>query len=163
MKGAPHGAPFIRVDRLTAQNRWALALPAIACLANLPQDGSMSDNDVNLIRGDRATLIDDLLAEVPIEPGKVGHRTVLSAGGARVIVLSFDRGQQMKEHRSHHPLLLHAVDGHVRIAAAGQVMDLRPGGLVYLPNALAHSVEAIEPSRITLTPIGIESAPPAPE
>jgi quercetin dioxygenase-like cupin family protein len=116
----------------------------------------MNDNDVTMIGGEHATLIDDLLAAAPIEADKVGHHTVISIGGARVIVLSFDRGQQMKEHRSRHPLLLHALDGHVRVVAAGQVMDLRPGGLVYIPNALAHSIDALEPSRITLTPIGIE-------
>ena len=123
----------------------------------------MSDKDVNLIHSDQATLIEDLFATVPIETDKIGHRTVLSIGGARVIALSFDRGQQMKEHRSRHPLVLHALDGHVRVAAAGQVMDLRPGGLVYLPNALAHSIEALEPSRVTLTPIGIEPLAPIPE
>ncbi len=122
----------------------------------------MSDKEVTMIRGDHATLIDDLLAAAPVEADKIGHRTVLSIGGARVIVLSFDQGQQMKEHRSHHPLLLQALDGHVRVAAAGQVMDLRPGGLVYLPNALAHSIDAVAPSRITLTPIGIEPSAPAP-
>lgn len=116
----------------------------------------MSNNDASLIGGDHATLIDDLLAAAPVEADKVGHHTVISVGGARVIVVSFDRGQQMKEHRSRHPLLLHALDGHVRVTAAEQVMDLRPGGLVYVPYALAHSIDAVEPSRITLTPIGIE-------
>lgn len=104
---------------------------------------------------DDVTLIEDLLAIAPIEPGKVGHHTVLSVGGARVLVLSFDQGQRMKEHRSHHPLVLQALDGRLRISAAGKTSELRPGGLLYLPNALPHSVEALEPSRLALTPIGI--------
>jgi quercetin dioxygenase-like cupin family protein len=115
----------------------------------------MSDNDATLITAEHATLIENLLDTAPVETGKVGRHTVLAIGGARVIVLSFDNGQQMKEHRSHHPLLLHALDGHVRVTAAGQVMDLQPGGLVYLPNALTHSIDALAPSRITLTPVGI--------
>jgi quercetin dioxygenase-like cupin family protein len=72
-----------------------------------------------------------------------------------VIVLSFDAGQQMREHRSHHPLLLHTFDGKVRVTADGRSYDLDPGGLLYLPNAMPHSVEALEPSRISLTPIGV--------
>jgi quercetin dioxygenase-like cupin family protein len=115
----------------------------------------MSDNEVTLIQNDQVTHIDDVLAAAPIEPGKLGHHTVLSVGGARVIVLAFGAGQRMREHRSHHPLLLQALDGKVRVTAAEQTFDLRPGGLVYLPNALAHSIEALEPSRVSLTPIGI--------
>jgi quercetin dioxygenase-like cupin family protein len=115
----------------------------------------MSDDNVTITLDDQVTLIDDVLAAAPIEPGKVGHHTVLSVGGARVIVLAFAAGQHMREHRSHHPLLLHALDGKVRVTADGRSYDLSPGGLLYLPNALAHSVEALEPSRVSLTPIGI--------
>jgi quercetin dioxygenase-like cupin family protein len=106
----------------------------------------MSDDAVTLI---------DVLTNAPIEPGKLGHHTVLSVAGARVIALSFDQGQQMREHRTHHPVLLQALDGHVRVTTGGESHDLRPGGLLYLPNAQSHSVEALEPSRVTLTPIGI--------
>jgi quercetin dioxygenase-like cupin family protein len=120
----------------------------------------MNDNDVNpTTQDDQAMLVDSVFDAAPIVPGKVGHHTVLSVGEARVIALSFDRGQHMKEHRSHHPLILQALDGHVQVTAAGQTLDLRPGALMYLPNALAHSVEALAPSRVTLTPLGI--APPA--
>jgi quercetin dioxygenase-like cupin family protein len=106
----------------------------------------MSDDAVTLI---------DVLTEAPVEPGKLGHHTVLDVGGARVIVLTFDTGQQMREHRTHHPLILQALDGHVRVTTGGESHDLRPGGLLYLPNAQPHSVEALEPSRVSLTPIGI--------
>jgi len=114
----------------------------------------MSDNET-ITLDDQVTHIEDVLAAAPIEPGKVGHHTVLSVGGARVIVLAFEAGQQMREHRSHHPLLLHALDGRVRVTADGRSYDLKPGGLLYLPNALPHSVEALEPSRVSLTPIGV--------
>jgi len=103
---------------------------------------------------DTTTLI-DVFDEVPIEPGKIGHHTVLSVDGARVIALSFDRGQEMREHRTHHPILLQALDGHLRITAEDRVHDLRPGALLYLPAARPHAVEAVEPSRLTITPFGL--------
>ena len=116
----------------------------------------MTDNDATTATlDDQVTHIADVLALAPIQPGKIGHHTVLSVGGARVIVLAFEAGQHMREHRSHHPLLLHAFDGKVRVTADGQSYDLGPGGLLYLPNALPHSVEALEASRISLTPIGV--------
>ncbi len=115
----------------------------------------MSGTDTTLAQDEQVTLIDDVLASAPIEEGKLGHRTVLSVGSARVVVLAFPRGHHMREHRSHHPLLLQALDGLVRVTADGQTYDVRPGGLLYLPNARPHSVEALEPSRVTLTPIGV--------
>lgn len=122
--------------------------------------GAMTDNDAHpTTMSDHAKLVDNVLDAAPIVAGNLGHHTVLSVGGARVIALSFDQGQHMKEHRSHHPLIMQALDGHVRVTAAGQTLDLRPGGLLYLPNALAHSVEALAPSRVTLTPIGIPVSP----
>lgn len=115
----------------------------------------MSDNDVTQTHPDQVIHIEDVLAAAPIEPGKLGRHTVLSPGGIKVIVLAFASGQVMKEHRSHHPLLLQALDGHVRVTTAERTVELLPGGLLYLPNALAHSLEALEPSRVSLTPIGI--------
>jgi hypothetical protein len=102
----------------------------------------MSDDEVTLIQDDRVTHIEDVLAAAPIEPGKLGHHTVLSVGGARVIVLAFGRGQHMREHRSHHPLLLQALDGKVRVITAEQTVDLagiHPVGR-HLPGALDRSL-----------------------
>jgi quercetin dioxygenase-like cupin family protein len=115
----------------------------------------MTDNDATLTLDDQVTHIPDVLATAPIQPDKIGHHTVLSAGGARVIVLALDAGQTMREHRTHHPIVLHALDGKVRVTADGSSYDLSPGGLLYLPNAMPHSVEAVEPSRISITPFGV--------
>jgi quercetin dioxygenase-like cupin family protein len=114
----------------------------------------MSD-DASTTSQDQVSYVDDVFALAPIEPDRIGHHTALSVGGARVIVLSLARGQQLKEHRSHHPLVLQALDGRVRVRAADRDYDLRPGGLLYLPNAEPHAVEALEPSRLSLTPIGL--------
>lgn len=100
---------------------------------------------------DEFILIEDLRALAPVEAGRLGHHTVLEAGGARVIVLAFERGHVMREHRAPRPLLLQAVDGHLRIGVAGQTVDLRPGGLLYVPAGLHHAVEAVEASRLSLT------------
>ncbi|MDN5750888.1 MAG: cupin domain-containing protein, partial [Pseudonocardia sp.] len=100
------------------------------------------------------TAIEDLRASAPIEAGKLGHHTVLETAGARVIVLAFERGHHMKEHRAPRPLLLQAVDGHLRITAAERTVDLRPGGLMHLPASMPHAVEAVEPSRLSLILLG---------
>jgi quercetin dioxygenase-like cupin family protein len=100
------------------------------------------------------TAIEDLLAVAPIEAGRLGHHTVLATPSARVVVLAFDRGHLMKEHRAPRPLLLQALDGHLRITADDRTVDLRPGGLLYLPASVTHAVEAVQPSRLCLTLLG---------
>lgn len=105
-----------------------------------------TDNDI--------TVIEDLRAESPIYPSKLGHHTALNTAGVRVIVLAFDRGYRLTEHQTPRPLLLQAIDGSLRIGAAGRVIDLRPGGLIYLPASMPHEVEALEPSRLSLTLLG---------
>jgi quercetin dioxygenase-like cupin family protein len=100
------------------------------------------------------TSIPDLLAMAPVEPGKLGHHTVLDTDSARVIVLAFEHGHHMKEHKAPRPLLVQAIDGHLRITAEGRTVELRPGGLLYLPASLPHAVEALSPSRLCLTLLG---------
>ncbi|MET9265111.1 cupin domain-containing protein [Amycolatopsis sp. NPDC004079] len=56
-----------------------------------------------------------------------------------------------KEHRAPCALLLRALDGRLRLTAAGETVDLRPGGLVHLPPSTPHAVEAVADSRLSLT------------
>ena len=100
------------------------------------------------------TSIEDLRAMAPIEAGTLGHHTVLDTPSARVVVLAFESGHLMKEHRAPRPLLLQALDGHLRITADDRTVDLRPGGLLYLPASMTHAVEAVQPSRLCLTLLG---------
>lgn len=102
--------------------------------------------------------IEDLRASAPIEPGKLGHHTVLNTAAARVIVLAFERGHRLTEHRTPRPLLLQAIDGHLKVGVADRIVDLRPGGLLHLPASVPHEVEALEPSRLSLTLLTAEPA-----
>lgn len=101
------------------------------------------------------THLPDAAAEVRIEPGSTGHRLVLKAEGTRVVVFAFDAGEELREHTAPFPVILQAVEGSMRVSAGGQTVDLRPGGLIHLPARLPHSVEAVEPSRMMLTMIGV--------
>jgi quercetin dioxygenase-like cupin family protein len=90
------------------------------------------------------------------EPGPrgLGHSTVLSSPDVRVVVLTFEAGHVMKEHRAPKTLLLQALDGRLRITAGGEVTELVPGALLRLEASLLHEVEALEPSRLMLTLVG---------
>lgn len=96
------------------------------------------------------TDIDDVAALVDIQPSSTVSRTVLTADGARLVLFAFDAGEQLSEHTAAMPVILQALQGHLRITADGRTVDLRPGGVIHLDNRLPHAVDAVEPSKLAL-------------
>jgi quercetin dioxygenase-like cupin family protein len=97
------------------------------------------------------TVIDDLVESSPMPATGMGHRTVFTSPEARIVVLSFAKGHVLREHSAPFPLLMQALDGEFAVTSAGQLIQLVPGGLIRMEAKLAHSVEAIEDSRLMLT------------
>src|SRR5690554_1210336 len=100
------------------------------------------------------TVITDLRELSPIPADKLGHTTALKSPDVRVVILTFPAGHVMKDHAAPKTLLLQALDGHLRLTVAGDVVDLVPGALVRLNSLERHEVEAVEASRLMLTLIG---------
>lgn len=96
------------------------------------------------------TVVDDLSALIEVGPESTVSRTVLRAEGARVVLFSFDAGQELTEHTAAVPILLQVLDGHLRVGAAGRSVDLEPGGLVHIATRVPHEVLALAPSRMAL-------------
>jgi quercetin dioxygenase-like cupin family protein len=100
------------------------------------------------------TFVADVRAGTAPGPSGLGHSTVLSSPDVRVVVLTFEAGHVMKEHRAPKTLLMQALDGRLRITAGGEVTELVPGSLLRLDQSLMHEVEALEASRLMLTLVG---------
>jgi quercetin dioxygenase-like cupin family protein len=100
------------------------------------------------------TLVEDMLAEAPVQPGTVKPSSVLKIGPFSVIVFAFDAGVELREHHAPVPVLLQVLDGRVRVEAEGQSVDLVPGGLLHIAPEVRHRVIAAEPSRLQLTVLG---------
>lgn len=100
------------------------------------------------------TVIDDIRELSPIEPDRLGHTTALKSPDVRVVVLAFPAGHTLKEHAAPKTLLMQALDGHLTVTAAGQTIDLKPGGLIRMEPLERHQVEALEDSRLMLTLVG---------
>ncbi|TFB68440.1 hypothetical protein [Cryobacterium sp. Hz9] len=100
------------------------------------------------------THIADIRSDAAVEPGRLGHSTVLASPEVRVVVLTFEAGFVLKKHSALKILLMQALDGRLRVTASGQVTDLVPGALLRLDAGLEHEVEALEESRLMLTLIG---------
>lgn len=80
-------------------------------------------------------------------------RTILSAQGVRVVLFSFDAGQELSEHTAAMPVVLQALDGRFTVTADGRTVTLVPGDLIHLGTRTPHSLVATEPGRLLLTMI----------
>ena len=103
--------------------------------------------DVNLTMT-HVPVIADLVA---VTDDSTVSRTILSAEGVRVVLFSFDAGQELSEHTAAMPVVLQALDGLFTITADGRTVTLAPGDLVHLGTRTPHSVVATEPGRLLLT------------
>ncbi len=107
------------------------------------------------------TAIDDVRPMAELKPGGVMPVTVLKATGANVVVFSIDAGAELREHHSHYPILLQALQGSVIVGVDGQQITLRPGGLVHIEADVPHSVRAAVEARLQLTVLMIDSPGPS--
>jgi quercetin dioxygenase-like cupin family protein len=101
----------------------------------------------------------DVASIVAVAVDSTVSRTVLKAEGVRLVLFSFDTGQELTEHSASAPVLVQALDGHFVITADGRAIDLRPGGIVHFGARLPHSVVAREPGRLLLTMLDPRQAP----
>ncbi len=95
--------------------------------------------------------IDDLAALIEVNEDATVSRTVLKSEGARLVLFSFDTGQELSEHTAAMPVLLQVLDGRLEVTADDRTVELRPGGVIHLPTRMPHSLVAAEPTRMLLT------------
>ncbi len=105
------------------------------------------------------THLPDVGSLVEVAADSTVSRTVLKAAGARLVLFSFDSGQELSAHTAAMPVLLQVLDGRLTVSAAGASVQLAPGGVIHLPARLEHAVLALEPSRLLLTMLDPRAGP----
>ena len=92
----------------------------------------------------------DLASRIDISPISTVSTTVLKEPGARLVLFSFDAGEELSEHTAAMPVLLQTVTGRLSVTTADATAVLVPGDVLYLAAREPHSVAAEEPSRLLL-------------
>lgn len=78
-------------------------------------------------------------------------RTVIKEPGARVTWFGLVPGEELSEHSSTRPALLHFLRGRARLTLGGDTVDVGPGDYLHMDADLRHSVRALEPLEFMLT------------
>ena len=93
---------------------------------------------------------DSLLDVVDYDAQRRASKVAFAVAGVRAVVFAFAAGQELAEHRAPAPILLQSLEGELRIAAEGEDVVLRPGGILHLAAGTPHSVAADAPAKLLL-------------
>src|SRR5512134_3688404 len=95
---------------------------------------------------DSFTYFASLAAELPeIPPDSILSRTLLAEGGVKVIVFGFAPGQELSEHTSAYPAVLHLLAGRATLTLGGETFEAESGAWAHMAARLPHSVLAHTP------------------
>jgi len=105
---------------------------------------------------DIATELAILKQEPSWHRGDRNARTLVEKGGFRLVLTALKTGAHLQAHQTPAWVSIHAIAGHLRIAAGGRDVDLPAGHVLVLARDEEHGVEALEDSAFLLTVAGLE-------
>jgi len=90
-----------------------------------------------------------LLSETP--PESIVSRTIYQDERHKVVLFSFAAGQELSEHSSSRPAILHLLSGEARLTLGDEVITAAAGSWAFMPPHLKHSLTARTPVQLLLT------------
>jgi quercetin dioxygenase-like cupin family protein len=81
----------------------------------------------------------------------VTRRTLLEAGGGKMVLLFLDGGREIADHASLNHALIQVLSGSLNFVLDGKRRVLGPGELLHLPPKLPHTLKANGPTSFLLT------------
>lgn len=87
-------------------------------------------------------LFRDLASEAPVPARGILSQTLSDADGIEVLLFAFAPGEQLSEHTSARPAIIHILSGEGDLTVAGDAYPARPGTWVRMPPDTKHSLMA---------------------
>ncbi|HEX6385681.1 MAG TPA: cupin domain-containing protein [Anaerolineae bacterium] len=88
----------------------------------------------------------DLMALIPeIAADSIISRTLYGDERLKVVLFGFAAGQELSEHTSAHPAILHFLSGEAAVMLGDESKPAGPGTWIHMPPRLPHSIEAQTP------------------
>jgi len=98
---------------------------------------------------------EDVAGGVEIPDDGTLSRVLFRDDLCRVLLFAFDQGQTLTEHTAAVPAVVQVISGRLEVGLGDETVDARPGSWLHMPAHLPHSVEALEPSVMLLTMLGV--------
>ncbi|MBE2185696.1 MAG: cupin domain-containing protein [Rhodothermales bacterium] len=94
-----------------------------------------------------ANLADEV--ELPASD-RIVSRKLAAGPGAKAVLFGFAAGQELTEHTSAKPAILHLLEGTARITLGDDAFEAEAGAWALMPPHLPHSIAAQTPVRMLL-------------
>jgi len=88
---------------------------------------------------------------LPISKEATTSRVLVNNDVLRHVMFTMDAGQVLTEHTSTRAVIINILEGRFRFTINGKDNEVVPGDVIYLAPNDPHAVEALEPSRMSLT------------
>jgi quercetin dioxygenase-like cupin family protein len=105
---------------------------------------------------DIATELATLKQEPSWQRGDRNARTLVDAGGFRMVLTALKMGARLREHQTPGWVSIYTTTGHLRVRAADREVDLPMNHVLVLARDEPHDVEALEESSFLLTVAGLD-------
>jgi quercetin dioxygenase-like cupin family protein len=105
---------------------------------------------------DIATELATLKQEPSWQRGDRNARTLVDAGGFRMVLTALKMGARLREHQTPGWVSIYTTSGHLRVRAADHEVDLPINHVLVLARDEPHDVEALEDSSFLLTVTGLD-------
>ena len=89
--------------------------------------------------------------DLPISKEATTSRVLVNNDVLRHVMFTMDAGQVLTEHTSTRAVIINILEGRFRFTINGKDNEVVPGDVIYLAPNDPHAVEALEPSRMSLT------------
>ena len=103
------------------------------------------------------TFYADLLAETTLPARGILSQTLSKADGVELVLFAFAAGEELTEHTSSRPAIMHVLAGEGDLTVAGESHEARPGTWVRMPRNCRHSITARTPVVMALYLLPTES------
>jgi quercetin dioxygenase-like cupin family protein len=91
------------------------------------------------------TFFQNLTAEAPVPARGIHSQTLSNEAGVELVLFAFAAGEQLSEHTSARPAIIHILSGEGDLSVGGAAYAAIPGTWVRMPADTNHSVVARTP------------------
>lgn len=91
------------------------------------------------------THFDDLAKQVEPPADGTLSRTLLNDDRTKIVLFAFSAGQELSEHTSSMPAILHFLSGDASVTLGPDTIKTRAGAWIHMPAGLRHSIRADNP------------------
>jgi quercetin dioxygenase-like cupin family protein len=110
---------------------------------------------ISLDNGLPAGQIHNLIHDVKINPGAIVSKTLRKSQNMNLTLFAFDAGQALSGHSSPMDAYVQVLSGEMNITIDQTTQTVKSGEMILMPAGINHALEALEPSKMLLTMVGL--------